>query len=108
MTLATISLTSTQHHQTLLTIPSLVSKTLISLAHPSPGVRAAAAQLVRGLSRSTGVLRETLVDSGVGLTLVDVLRKETSIGVIEASLAAVANLVLQLSPLKEVSRDRVS
>lgn len=49
-----------------------------------------------------------MVDSGVGLTLVDVLRKETSVGVIEASLAAVANLVLQLSPLKEVSRDRVS
>lgn len=110
LVLASVALTSTQHHATLLLVSALIRTTLASLGHPTPAVRAAACQLVRGLSRNVSVLRETLVDSGVGERLVGLIlhpraqdAKEDD-GVLSGALAAVANLLLELSPLKEVRR----
>jgi hypothetical protein len=108
LTFAAVALSSTQHHTAILLVPALIRSTLASLGHPTAAVRAAACQLVRGLSRNVGVLRETLVDSGVGQRLVAVLQGSYDVdgqerdAVLAGALASAANLLLELSPMKEV------
>jgi hypothetical protein len=47
-----------------------------ALLHPSYGVRAAACQVTRVLSRSTAILRTTLVDSGIADRILELLKEE--------------------------------
>jgi len=47
-----------------------------ALSHPSYGVRAAACQVTRVLSRSTAILRTTLVDSGIADRILELLKEE--------------------------------
>ena len=47
-----------------------------ALSHPSYGVRAAACQLARALSRTVAILRTSLVDSGVGEEVIQALKRE--------------------------------
>jgi hypothetical protein len=47
-----------------------------ALSHPSYGVRAAACQVTRALSRSTAILRTTLVDSGIADRILELLQEE--------------------------------
>lgn len=108
LTFAAVALSSTQHHAALVLLPGLMRSTLASLGHPTASIRAAACQLVRGLSRNVGILRETLVDSGVGQPLVAILKGNYGVDgrereeVLAGALAAAANLLLDLSPMKEV------
>lgn len=108
LTFAAVVLSSTQYHAAVLQVPTLIRSTLASLGHPTASVRAAACQLIRGLSRNVGVLRETLVDSGVGWRLVAVLKGSNATNgcereeVLAGALASVANLLLEFSPMKEV------
>jgi hypothetical protein len=78
-------------------LPPLAS----ALTHRHTGVRYAACQCVRALSRSVAVTRTSLVDSGLGSALFGVFAKEDEDRrVVHAALAAVCNLVNQYSPLR--------
>lgn len=96
-----------------------------SLSHPSYGVRAAACQLCRALSRTIAILRTSLIDSGVGAEVIETLKREvarhktarseivSTMGeedlderaytVEVAATATICNLVTVFSPLKAVS-----
>lgn len=75
----------------------------LALTHPHVGTRYAACQCIRALSRAVVVLRTNLVDSGVGLAVLAVLKKEgEDRRVTGAALAAVCNVVNEFSPLREV------
>ncbi|KAL7415113.1 armadillo-type protein [Mrakia frigida] len=93
--------------QLLTIIPHLLPSILLaSLSHPtSSGVRAAAAQLARGLSRSVSVLRSSLVDAeGVVERLVEMVKDEEESEEVKSGVVAVlANLVLEFAPMKLVS-----
>ncbi|WVQ84004.1 hypothetical protein IAT38_006149 [Cryptococcus sp. DSM 104549] len=60
------------------TNPSPLPYLLRALSHPSYGVRAAACQLARALSRTVAILRTSLVDSGVGEEVIQVLKREAA------------------------------
>ncbi|GMK56304.1 hypothetical protein CspeluHIS016_0301440 [Cutaneotrichosporon spelunceum] len=55
---------------------SVLSLVRAALRHPSYGVRAAACQLARALSRTVAILRTSLVDSGVGDEVIETLKRE--------------------------------
>lgn len=75
----------------------------LSLQHSATGIRGAAAQCVRALSRSVGVLRTSLVDSGVEITLLNIISKDDEDERNRViALMALANLVCGFSPLKDV------
>lgn len=75
----------------------------ISLSHHHPGVRYAACQCVRALSRAVSVLRTNIVDSGLGLAVYQVFCKEDEDPRIRhAASAVICNLVTDFSPMKEV------
>ena len=108
--LSTLTLHLPHLRSHLLTIlPDLLPTTLLnSLSHPtSSGVRAAAAQLARGLSRSVCVLRSSLVDAkGVVERLIEMVldvdgreKDEVKSGVV----AVLGNLGLEFAPMKQVS-----
>ncbi|KAI0797444.1 armadillo-type protein [Abortiporus biennis] len=86
------------------------------LSHPHIGVRYAACQVVRALSRAVAVLRTSVVDSGLGMCVFGLFMKQERKGsdksgkskdatgedrrVIYAASAVVCNLVNDCSPLR--------
>ncbi|KAK8846743.1 hypothetical protein IAR55_005830 [Kwoniella newhampshirensis] len=104
--------------------PPVLPHILSALSHPSYGVRAAACQLARALSRTVAILRTSLVDSGVGEEVIRVLKREVDgranrdieegrgdvdgdgelgerIWTVEvAASATICNLIADFSPLK--------
>lgn len=113
-------------------VPPVLPLVCSALSHPSYGVRAAACQLARALSRTVAILRTSLVDSGVGEEVVETLRREVAHRRLEneegameyksdwdvtaeeelgsrawtvevAATATICNLVTDFSPLKTVS-----
>ncbi|KAI0263468.1 ARM repeat-containing protein [Gloeopeniophorella convolvens] len=78
-------------------LPPLAS----ALTHWHIGVRYAACQCVRALSRSVAAMRTSLVDSGLGTALFGVFAKDAEDRrVLHAALAAVCNLINEYSPLR--------
>ncbi|GAA5850936.1 hypothetical protein JCM8547_009136 [Rhodosporidiobolus lusitaniae] len=89
-------------HRRLILDASLLPHLLTSLSHPIVGVRAAACHCIRGLSRSVNVLRTDLVEAHAEEQLVWLLREEEN-GVVKITAsAAVANLLLEFSPMRNV------
>lgn len=75
-----------------------------SLSHRHAGIRYAACQCVRALSRAVAVLRTNIVDSGLGMVVFRMLKKEDEDRrVLSAALSAVCNIVNEFSPLRPVS-----
>lgn len=58
--------------------PPILPLVCSSLSHPSYGVRAAACQLARALSRTVAILKTSLVDSGIGEEVVETLKREVA------------------------------
>lgn len=67
-----------------------------------PSVIAAGCHVVRMLSRSVAILRTCLVDHGVALPILH-LMKHPNVSVQVAATSAICNLVLEVSPVREVS-----
>ncbi|KAJ6523494.1 ARM repeat-containing protein [Mycena vulgaris] len=78
-----------------------------ALAHRAVGVRYAACQCVRALSRAVAVLRTNIVDSGLGMAVFQIFKKEKGEDrrVTAAALAAVCNIVNEFSPLRPIYLD---
>ncbi|KAF8991777.1 armadillo-type protein [Cyathus striatus] len=110
--------------------PSLPSNTInilpllsVSLTHPHAGVRTAACQCVRALSRAVEPLRTSVIDSGLGIRVWEVVLDEWERGacggsgsrggeggkgrgggdrrVVNAGLTVVCNIVNEFSPLRD-------
>jgi len=77
-------------------IPSIVS----AMSSPIPGIRAAACQCTRSLSRSVCILRTNLVDAGIAIPLFRLL-SDPSLEVKIAATGAVCNLMLEFSPMRK-------
>ncbi|KAF8999487.1 armadillo-type protein [Cyathus striatus] len=111
-------------------LPTLPSNTInilpilsVSLTHPHAGVRAAACQCVRALSRAVEPLRTSVIDSGLGIRVWEVVLDEWERGacggsgsrggeggkgrgggdrrVVSAGLTVVCNIVNEFSPLRD-------
>lgn len=125
---------SFQHEPTRATIverdPGTLPFIIKSLQHASYGVRAAACQLARALSRTVSILRTSLSDAGVGEEVMKTLKREVlsqnppvrdpitgrlgwqtdreqeeleQDGLVEvAALATVCNMITEFSPLRAV------
>lgn len=88
--------------RTLIVDAQLLKAIAVSLQHKAKGIRGSAAQCIRALSRSVGVLRTSLVDSGVELTLLHIISNDEEDERNKViALMALANLVCGFSPLKQ-------
>ncbi|KAF9220191.1 ARM repeat-containing protein [Gyrodon lividus] len=77
------------------------------LTHKSVGVRVAACQCLRALSRDAALIRTNLTDSGAALALYEVFKKEDEdLRVTFAALATVCNLLNDFSPLRPTMLER--
>ncbi|KAK7043752.1 hypothetical protein VNI00_008364 [Paramarasmius palmivorus] len=73
----------------------------LTLKSPHAGVRYATSELMRALTRSIGVLRTNVVDSGLGqLILERVMDPKEDRRVVGAALRAVCNGICEFSPLR--------
>lgn len=82
---------------------SLIAIIRASLSHPHTGVRFAACQCVRALSRLVAVVRTSLVDSGLGMKVYNVfLNEDEDRRVMFAASSVICNLVNDFSPLRPV------
>lgn len=73
--------------------PALLPIVSRSLTHPEPGVRYAACQCVRALSRSVSVLRTAIGDSKLPSLLLDIIKNDQDNRVILIALMGIANMV---------------
>ena len=74
-----------------------------SLAHPYVGVRYAACQCARALSRAVAALRTNIVDTGLGMAVFALFMKPgEDRQVVYAASAVVCNIVTDFSPLRSV------
>jgi armadillo repeat-containing protein 8 len=108
--LASLALQDQQVRGALLDTPGMPDALHAALTHAShTGSRYAACHCVRALSRAVSVVRTSLFDSGLGLTAIGIVlraRPDEDRRVLWAALAAVCNLVIDFSPLREVSEFR--
>ncbi|KAG0307675.1 hypothetical protein BGZ99_001382 [Dissophora globulifera] len=78
---------------------------VMAMSHPSVGIRAAACQCTRSLSRSVKNLRTSLVDAGIEAPLFQLL-SDSDPGVLSSATATLCNIVLDVSPMKKSIMDR--
>ena len=114
--------------------PPTLPYLLRALSHPSFGVRAAACQLTRALSRTVSLVRTSLVDCGISDAVIETLHREVanrslrsprvdedlvweqqgyevvwgnrSYTVEITAMMTLCNLIADFSPLKEVSQSK--
>lgn len=83
--------------------PTLLPLIVASLSAKQVGIRIAACRLVRAFSRSTSILRTSLVDAGVAAKLLAILHNEEEEELVKVeATGSVCNLVLNFSPMKQV------
>ncbi|KAF8498328.1 ARM repeat-containing protein [Gautieria morchelliformis] len=73
----------------------------VCMSHPSVGVRYAACQCARVLCRSVSVLRTSVVDSGMGKVLFELIKNpDEDLRVRVAAMAGICNLLNDFSPMR--------
>lgn len=73
---------------------------VVALSSPFPGVRCAAAQCTRSLSRSINILKTALLDTHAGPSLQRLLRPEEGTLTHLAAMGVLGNAFMEFSPLK--------
>ncbi|OCH93874.1 ARM repeat-containing protein [Obba rivulosa] len=85
----------------------LIPAIQVSLSHQHLGVRYAACQCVRAISRSVAVLRTNIVDTGLGMSVYQLFQKQNEDRRITyAASAVICNLVNDCSPLRPLLLER--
>ncbi|CAG8500860.1 8803_t:CDS:10 [Paraglomus occultum] len=79
---------------------NIVTQIVQAMSHRSYGVRAAACQCTRSLSRSVNILRTSLIDAGVAGPLFKLLSDEST-DVQTIACATLCNMVLEFAPMKK-------
>jgi hypothetical protein len=104
MAIAALSLFDNETRREFTDNAQLVAAIGVSLNHQHVGVRYAGCQCVRALSRAVSVIRTNVVDTGIGKTVFQILKKsDEDRRVTHAALLAICNLVNEFSPLRPVS-----
>jgi len=85
----------------------------LCMSHANVGVRYAACQCARALCRSVSVLRTSVVDSGLGNTLFDIIKTPKEDRRVQvAALAGICNILNDFSPMRVVrmsyARNKIS
>ncbi|TFL04249.1 armadillo-type protein [Pterulicium gracile] len=103
MAIASLSLSSEEIRRTITDSLDLIPLITTSITHHYVGVRYAACQCVRALSRAIAALRTNIMDSGLGLMVFEIFKKEEEDRRVTATaLMVVCNLVNEHSPLRAV------
>ena len=77
-----------------------------SLSHQCVGVRYAACQCARALSRAVSALRTNIVDTGLGMSVFQLFMKpDEDSRVMNDASTVICNVVTDLSPLRSVRSD---
>ncbi|CAI2183877.1 10860_t:CDS:10, partial [Funneliformis geosporum] len=100
MALAAIS-SLTDDGRKLVVEAKIIPHIVAAMSHRSYGIRAAACQCTRSLSRSINILRTSLVDAGIATPLFKLLSDEST-DVQTTACATLCNLVLDFSPMKRM------
>lgn len=80
-----------------------------SLSHQYVGVRYAACQCARALSRAVAALRTNIVDTGLGMSVFQLfMKQDEDRQVMHAASTVVCNIVTDFSPLRSVRIHAVS
>ncbi|TBU35602.1 ARM repeat-containing protein [Dichomitus squalens] len=78
-----------------------------SLSHPYVGVRYAACQCARALSRAVAALRTNIVDTGLGMSVFQLfMKQDEDRRVMHAASAVMCNIVTDFSPLRSTVIDQ--
>jgi hypothetical protein len=81
----------------------LIPTIQIALSHKHIGVRCAACMCLRALSRAVFIIRTNIMDTGIGMELFAIFKKEgENPRVTFAALNVICNLVNDFSPLRPV------
>ncbi|CAG8661632.1 5355_t:CDS:10, partial [Racocetra persica] len=99
MALAAIS-SLTDEGRKLVVDAKIIPHIVAAMSHRSYGVRAAACQCTRSLSRSVHILRTNLVDAGIATPLFKLLSDEST-DVQTMACATLCNIVLEFSPMRK-------
>ncbi|CAH1764496.1 13336_t:CDS:10 [Entrophospora sp. SA101] len=100
MALAAISILSDDGRK-LVVEAKIIPHIITAMSHHSYGIRAAACQCARSLSRSISMLRTSLVDAGIATPLFKLLSDEST-DVQTTACATLCNIVLEFSPMKKI------
>ncbi|THV06214.1 ARM repeat-containing protein, partial [Dendrothele bispora CBS 962.96] len=102
-TIASIALFDNEIRRALTDDLHLLPLISASLASQHVGVKYGACQCVRSLSRSVAVLRTTVVDSGLGMKVFELFKRESEDRrVVGAAVKSVCNIVCEFSPLSPI------
>lgn len=79
-----------------------------SLSHQYVGVRYAACQCARALSRAVSALRTNIVDTGLGMSVFQLfMKQDEDRHVMHAASTVICNVVTDFSPLRKVCGDNL-
>lgn len=105
--LAAVALHDNTYRRTVLDSESILPSISASLSSPHLGVRYSSTQLTRVVSRSIDVLRRSLAESDMPTKILEIIKiseedEQWNRSVVSAALAALANMVNDFAPLREV------
>lgn len=105
--LATVALHDNTYRRAILSSESIIPSLSASLSCSHLGVRYSATQLTRVVSRSIDVLRRSLAESDMPTKILEIIKlseedERWNRSIVNAALAALANMVNDFAPLREV------
>jgi len=111
--LATVALHDNTYRRTILDSESIIPSLSASLSSTHLGVRYSSTQLTRVVSRSIDVLRRSLAESDMPKKILEIIKlseedERWNRNIVNAALAALANMVNDFAPLREVCPGRFS